>query len=489
MRHISWKAILSFAMTAVMLSGIFSAISLPIGADDTDAILVNLFDAATAESGHYHPTTNKYISSSFCTNTIEVQEGDVITFGPVPRSGQDFFVIGYDASGNIVSTDFQNRDILTVADTSFRFHYLYCYTVPANVTKIRLTVPNDLKTIFTVTKNRPFDAFDFYKYWNEDPTRAAAYLKTPRTNALWDGYSGQPFKIDENSILKGRSVLFLGDSIVSSQRDTSLFYCGWADRIGIVNGMNYINKGKSGTSMSTKKNDRIITYLKEMAGNDYDYIITNGGVNDAWVSAPVGTVSNGFYIDDFDTSTFAGALEEFFFFAREIYPDSIIGYICTFSMPAAKGGNLADMSAYYDVAKQICKKWDVHCLDIYNNTEFCKNVLKTHTTQYMADNVHPNGAGVDLIYPLIEEWMKSLPHPDNPKQEEEFLPEPEEPFEEEQTTKASEANTDGAETTEKVTANEEPVEIGCASAVAPMVGVLATVAAGAALTRKKRNQK
>ena len=456
---------------------------------EVNGTLVNIFNAYTAEIGFYHPTTNnKNEAGTYCTNIAEVEEGDVITFGPVPRSGQDFFLIGYNASGDIVSTDFQNRGILTVADDTFRNHYLYSYTVPKNVAQIRFTVPTDLKPIFTATKNEPFDAFDFYAYWNEDASRAAIYLKSQRNNALLDGYSGQPFEVDEDSILKGRSVLFLGDSIVSSERDTSLFYRGWADRIGVINGMNYVNNGKSGTSFSTRKSDRIITYLRSAKRIDYDYIITNGGVNDAWVNAPVGKISNGFRVEEFDTATFAGALEEFFFFTRESYPDAIVGYICTFSTPAANGGSLRDMRAYYSVAKQICEKWGVHCLDLYNNTEFCKNILKTDTTTYLADHVHPNGAGVDLIYPIIEDWMKSLPHPDNPKDD--FVYIPDGFIGEESTAPNPDSSGDETnETDEDPTSEKASFTWGCSSAVvSPAAFLIAVASAGASLMRGKRKR-
>ena len=487
MKHNFWKSLFSFNLVTVMLLGMFSAI--PLSAEPAEEMLVNLFDAATAESGFYHPTTNeKKEGSGYWTDTAEVQEGDVITFGPALRSGQDFFIIGYNVSGEIVSTDFKQREILTVVDDSFRSHYLYAYTVPANVTTVRFTVPNDLKAIFTATKNQPFDAFGFYTYWNEDETRAATYLKSKRNNALLDGYSGRPFEVDENSILKGRSVLFLGDSIVSSERDTSLFYCGWAERIGVVNGMDYVNNGKSGATFSTKKTNRIVSNLTTTGRPTFDYIITNGGVNDAWMSAPVGKMSNSFWIEDFDITTFAGALEEFFFYTREIYPSAIVGYICTFSMPSATGGNVATPGAYYDVAKQICNKWGVHCLDLYTNTEFCKNVLKTDTTTYLADHVHPNGAGVDLIYPLIEEWMKSLPHPDNPKKE---TPEfPDEPIEDKTTTESLDTTISENETTDgDTTSDKKTFSLGCASAVAPIMMPLVAVSTGVSLMLKRKNGK
>lgn len=452
--------------------------------------LFNLFDVAGATPGHYHPETNAAMTSTFCTNTAKVKAGDVITFGPVPKTGQDFYLIGYNAAGAIVSTDFRNRSVLTVVDSSFRNHVIYSYTVPEGVTTLRFTVPNDLKAIYTATKNNPFDAFSFHNYWNENEKRAATFLKTTRSDSRLDGYSGQPFKVNEDSILKGRSVLFLGDSIVSSERDTSLFYRGWADRIGKVNAMSYVNNGKSGTSFSTQKSDRIISYLNVIGRKSFDYVITNGGVNDAWVSAPVGKITDSFDVKDFNTATFAGALEEFFYTVKQKYPTAIVGYICTFSMPSASYGSVSNMTAYYAAAKQICEKWGVHCLDLYNNTEFCRDVLQTHTTTYMADHVHPNGAGNDLIYPLIEEWMKSLPHPDNDKEE----PTPENPTPENPTPEnptpdvpADENDKTGEETPAPETT--AAANSGCGGSLTGIGVLAATTAAAVALTAKKKKKK
>lgn len=373
--------------------------------------LVNAYNNATATAGHYHPQTNAHGSSNYYSNVFNVKAGNTITFGPTKGAGQDFHVIAYDASGKIIDTDFNNSSVLTVADDSFRNGLkIFSYTAPANATSVRLTVHKDLRAVFTATVNQPFDAFAFWNYWNSDTTRASVFHKTKRDDSRLDGYSGKPFAPDYTSTLRGRSVLFLGDSIVSSERDTSLFYRGWADRIGMINGMDYVNAGKSGTSFSTQKSDRIIKYLTDRTESSFDYIITNGGVNDAWVSAPVGTLSTGFALSDFNKSTFAGALEEFFFTARQKYPNATIGYIMTFSMPSANYGKVSNMEAYYAVAKQICEKWNVPYLDLYHNTELCNNQLKTATTTYLADYVHPDGAGVDLVYPLIEAWMKTLPY-------------------------------------------------------------------------------
>lgn len=391
--------------------------------------LVNVYDSATATAGHYHPVSNSHSSSNFYTNTFTVAEGNVITFGPSLKSGQDFHVIGYNAEGQIAHTDFQNPGTLTVADDCFRNNYvIYSYTVPANVTNVRLTVSKDMNTVFTATVNQPFDGFAFWEYWNSDPTRAATFLKSTRTDSRQDGYSGKLFAPDYTSSLRGRSVLFTGDSIVSSQRDTSLYYCGWADRIGMVNGMSYVNAGVSTTSFAVANGTagRIVNQLLARHESSFDYIITNGGVNDKYFYAPIGTMAATKNLADFDISTFAGGLEEYFYKAQEKYPNATIGYILTFTTPNQNRG-LEDMTAYYTLAKQICEKWGVYYLDLYNNKELCEEQLQTHTYTYLADGLHPNGAGVDMIYPLIEEWMKTLPV-SSAEDEEEEKPLPPPPY-------------------------------------------------------------
>ncbi len=528
--------VLSLLLICTMLLSIFTI--LPLSASAATDSLVNIFDAATAEEGYYHPTTNeKKSTTASCTNSATVSGGDVITFGPAPKTGLDYHVIAYDASGNIIETDYRNKSVLTVVDSSFMDHYLYSYTVPAGATMIRFRVGQYEKPVFTATKNRPFDAFDFYDYWTEDATREQTLLTAYRGPYCYaTGYSGQPITVDENSILKGRSVLFVGDSIVSAERDSNTFLVptssparkgGWGGRIGKANGMDYVINGKSGAPLSSGNNaaekyGRIVDQLTVAGRSSFDYIIANGGINDAQASMPVGVMTESFDIADFNNATFAGALEEFFYTAKQKYPTALIGYICTFSTPNNHYGKADNMSEYYAIAKQICVKWDVYYLDIYNNTNFCNNVLKTSTTTYLPDYVHPNGAGYDLITPLIERWMKAMPHPDNFEEEPgepenpgntetpgepenpgntETPGEPENPgntetpgdTENDDTSNApiSAPDTNGdAEKNDDEKAEDTPPSSGCGAALAPMTTLMLTAtAAGTALIGKKKRRK
>lgn len=224
-------------------------------------------------------------------------------------------------------------------------------------------------------------------------------------------FTVEAYTVDTTSPLYQKSVLFVGDSITFAhvERTANLELIGWPGRIMAWNNMTGANGGVSGASYSTcRTNNRIITQLRSKSANDYDYVILQGGVNDAWDSAPVGNMTVGFN-DSFDTTTFAGGLEESIKYARENYPNAIVGYIVNFSLPASTQGGLSDMSEYFTMAKRICDKWGVPYLDLYFNDDFNKNVMKTHTYENLYDLVHPNTAGYDILAPVINDWMKTLP--------------------------------------------------------------------------------
>lgn len=296
------------------------------------------------------------------------------------------------------------------------------------------------------------------------------------------------------SVLYGRSALFIGDSITYGSRDSAT-YKSWAGRIGQKNKMEYINAGVGGTSISScraTKQGRIIEQLNKYEGKSFDYVIMHGGVNDAWDMAAVGSVSEGFDSSGFDVSSFAGGLEETFARAKELFPDAVYGFIMNNALPKCPYGNISDMSAYMAVAKQVCEKWGVSYLDLYNDLEFCYNVLRVDTSDYFGDDYycHPNAAGYDLIAPVVEEWMESLPRPNYPTEEESTSETADEdPFEEEPITK--ESNTlaeEHTQTTEEAT-NEGFFLPGCASAVHSVIAPIVIFAiATVALFLKKRNK-
>ena len=113
-------------------------------------------------------------------------------------------------------------------------------------------------------------------------------------------------------------------------------------------------------------------------------------------------------LSSFDTTTFAGGLEELFYNVTKDHPDAKLGYIFNFATPSFYTGRISNMTEYYAVAKQICEKWMIPYLNMYEDSEFSA-LLKVTSNTNLSDYLHPNTAGYDIIYKYIMFWMETLP--------------------------------------------------------------------------------
>ncbi len=214
----------------------------------------------------------------------------------------------------------------------------------------------------------------------------------------------------ENGLYK-KSVLFVGDSITEGRVEWNKGkdIVGWPGRIIEGNEMTGVNKGVSGAPISNcRKTNTILAQLQTESKNSYDFVIIHGGVNDAWDVAPVGTMTEGFDAE-LDMTTFAGGLETTFKYAKETFKNAQFGYIINFKINRSDVGKLADMSEYFDMAKQICDKWQIPYVDLYSDEDFNNNKLKYTQTTNLPDKIHPNTSGFDIIAPVINDWMETIP--------------------------------------------------------------------------------
>ena len=226
----------------------------------------------------------------------------------------------------------------------------------------------------------------------------------------------EPEKEEEprEEILKGKTALFLGDSVCYGSRDTAK-KGGWAGRIAESTGLIATNNGKSGTSVSDIRKEKWGTIYDQMMltkDQDFDYVVLFGGINDAMESVEVGTVSSSYLPKDFNTDTFAGGLETLIFYALHYYGDTAsIGYMSSFQTPLYKEGRCSDMSQYYEVAMKICDKWKINYYDMFND-EALNEELMYDTTVYTTDYIHPNPSGYDIIAPYVADFMRAMVKPD-----------------------------------------------------------------------------
>lgn len=457
-------------LTLVLCLPAFSAVAT---ATDPTAF-TNLYSKGTAERGGIDSTGKVVVESALYTSKpIAVSAGDVITFGPVSRT-QDFYLHSYAADGSVVDGDVK-ADALTLNGKT-ELVAIYSYTVPAGATSIRILLPGDAINTFLVTKNEVFDMAGYVAYWNE-PTRAK-YVRN----------FGKYFEPRTDSVLYQKSALFLGDSL-GMAKPAGYYYWGWAGRIGEVNDMEYVNAAKSGTAFSNRstKYGRILEQFYTSDKTDFDYVILEGGINDAWFEAAVGTMTEGFD-GPFDPSTFAGGFEETIKIMKERYPNAQYGHIIHYETPDAPYGKIPEAAKYVEMCKKICDKWEIPYLDLFTDTELCYEVIKVDTRENMYDDVHVNVHGYDLLYPVIEEWMAKLGQPELPPTVED------EPSTDEETT-LPEAEEGTAAQTEAATddgaADDAGVDTGCMALLsAPGAALVAlTVSLGAGLVRKKRRER
>ena len=372
----------------------------------SDCQLYNLYDKNHYDNWDNALTNNgnKLVNETnyqniFTTHPIEVKNGDTLYWGSF---GQETYVM-----------EVYNKDHQFIKQVLFK---------EAEST--------DLGTTVTGVGNKTVNEYRYsYKITNED----AAYVRILGNISTKDRF--QVFKnLEENNleypdtyipyednVLIGKSVLFAGDSITNAIKDDYQL-SGWAGRIGESNNMNWINAGVSGASASTSRgSNRVINQLKNHSNKDYDYIILHAGVNDAMDSVEVGSMSDSYNINDFDTSTFAGGLEELFYYTTKNYYGKKIGYIINYATPNSTwGGNTKDMSAYFETAKEICDKWEIPYIDLYSGTieldgkeySYSHDILNVESSGSFYNNdsgeVHIGGKGYDIISPYIGYWMRSI---------------------------------------------------------------------------------
>ncbi len=346
--------------------------------------LANLYQSSTPATVISYTGKTAKNSKYSVSKPIEVQGGDRVTFGPV-ATAQVVMGYTYDKSGKplqIINAHTATEEAVLSGGLKF-----YTYTAPAESASVKFSVHNDNKGDYVLTRNHPFTL--------EEYSTLSGILPDFVEDAL-----------------KNRDGLFVGDSICIATRDERMSGVrGWPRRIADEYGMNAVNNGKSGVSVSSVRvnsHGTVLTQLLEKKTQDFDYVVLHGGVNDAWSKADVGVMEEGFDPDTFDPDTYAGGLELLIYNAILHYGENAsIGYLINFRAPFCEKGYVSDMTAYNEVGKKICEKWGITYFDMYNHEQITKE-LKMNTLTHTTDYIHPSSSGYDIISPYIADYMKTM---------------------------------------------------------------------------------
>ena len=345
----------------------------------------NLFSVGAA--GYYGDGGTWVANESYSTkNNITVNAGDVITIGALSAEQLSWGYL-FDANKNPIKK--LSLSDMTLVDDLGNGYGIYSYTVTEGTAYISVSVFSRRAYITLLTLNDTFDKATYYDYFGINAMRGSS------ESPLWQ-----------------KSVLFIGDSICYGFSDVSINgkLRSYGGRIAYDYDMEWVNAGVSGATLSTVTEKLIVSQLEPYSEQKFDYVVIEGGINDALKGVDLGTVTQGFE-QGLKTSTYAGALEYLFKTVTKTYPEAKVGFMITYECPRNKSHET--YITYQDITKQICEKWDIEYFDMFSNKEINDTVLESSNTKsaYLPDGIHPSSIGYDRLYPYIADFMTTLAVP------------------------------------------------------------------------------
>ena len=225
-------------------------------------------------------------------------------------------------------------------------------------------------------------AFCGYR-WSWGPFHSLHNVKTAKLPGNGAQYAMENQNIIKDSPLAGKRIIYLGSSVTYGAASQGVSF---ADFIARRNGCEAIKEAVSGTTLMDNGTDSYVSRLKRLnAEGDIDLFVCQLSTNDASRKMPVGTVSDSFSMEDFDTGTTAGAMEYIIAYAKEVYSCPVVFYT----------GPRYDSEAYeglVELLEEIRQKWGISVIDMWNDEAF-NDISDEQRGLYLADPIHPTKAG------------------------------------------------------------------------------------------------
>lgn len=200
-----------------------------------------------------------------------------------------------------------------------------------------------------------------------------------------------------NSPLAGKNICVLGSSVAygsASQQNAVGEYL--AARLDA----SLTKEAVSGTTLVDIGSKSYVQRLQNNidAEADFALFICQLSTNDATGKRPLGKISDGRNLEDFDTSTVTGALEYIICYAQQTWECPVVFFT----------GSRYDSIAYEAMVNRLLElkdKWDIGVLDLWSDDAF-NNISDESRALYMADGIHPTKAGYrDWWGPELEKQL------------------------------------------------------------------------------------
>ena len=216
--------------------------------------------------------------------------------------------------------------------------------------------------------------------------------------------------------LKGKKIIFLGDSITEGCGTTSkekVYHGVLLEKYGLREIKNY---GEGGTRIARQTEitslvrDRDFILRARDMDKDADVVVVFGGTNDyGHGQAALGS------IDNYDMHTFYGALHTLIQNLINDYVDKQIVFMTplhrhneygqgTWKPDGVEQRPLCD---YVRAVKDVCEHYSVPVLDLFACGELCGNTPVWYK-EYMPDGLHPNDKGHEIIAHKLGKFLENL---------------------------------------------------------------------------------
>lgn len=197
--------------------------------------------------------------------------------------------------------------------------------------------------------------------------------------------------------LFGKKMVSCGDSIAYGHSGDPYVYT-----IADNQNMSYDKEAVGEARLSTTSPTRSITLQVTELTDDYDFILVEGGINDALNGSTIGELTSGFDAE-LDATTVIGAVETICKFLVEHYASAKKLYILCHRTTNSNYQPHAAQTTYFEAIITALKKWNIPYIDLreyplcgynayYAQTYFSQSDFSQH------GGLHPNTAGYALGY-------------------------------------------------------------------------------------------
>lgn len=201
----------------------------------------------------------------------------------------------------------------------------------------------------------------------------------------------------ENSPLRGKEICVLGSSVVEGAGSMGEAVGEYLSaRFGAV----LFKEAVGGTTLVESRKNSYVYRLKTKIPKEKDFslFLCQLSTNDATLKSPLGEISSGRNLDDFNTETVTGALEYIICYARSTWNCPVLFFT----------GSRYPSPKYQAMVEQLLKlkqKWGIGVLDLWSEDHF-NDISSEQRSLYMIDHIHPTKAGYrDWWGPKLERQL------------------------------------------------------------------------------------